>query len=498
MRSMTPEVRVGLLTIIAGFALLYLSLKTAGMTIFQRGEAMSFTIYFNSVAGIEERAKVKLSGVEIGYISGIDLADSKAKIIVSLTRPADIRTDAMATIRTAGLLGERYIEIVQGKKTSPLLKNGETLTRTEDAAEISEMMAKLSGAMDDIKAITNSIKNAVGTMEGEQSLKNILKNMDLASANIEAMLDENRTALKNTLSNFSTISNSFAKSAPALAENLDKMASGLRGIIEENRENLTTGIANIKDVSGEFGGLLKENRENLKTTMDNVARASGKIDSLISSIKNASSSIENVASKVEKGEGTVGKLMTDEAVYDNLNSTLAGAKKFLNKAEEITLLVGIRGERQTEFEQTKSHVSLKLQPREDKYYLMEVAEDMRRQDLSTTRNTINSLLFTVLMAKRFSDLTLRAGLIESSAGGGVDYHLLGDKVMASVDMFNLSGYDKTAQSSQLKAQLRWNAHKYIYVYLGGDELLNEKYRSFLFGGGIMFDENDLKLALGVL
>lgn len=498
MRSMTPEVRVGLLTIIAGLALLYLSLKTAGMTIFQRGEAMSFTIYFNSVAGIEERAKVKLSGVEIGYISGIDLADSKAMITVSLTRPADIRADATATIRTAGLLGERYIEIVQGKKTSPLLKNGETLTRSEDAAEISEMMAKLSDAMDDIKAITRSIKNAVGTMEGEQSLKNILKNIDMASANLEAMLDENRAALKTTLSNFSTISESFAKSAPALAENLDKMASGLRGIIEENRENLATGIANIKDVSSEFGGLLKENRENLKTTMDNVARASGKIDSLLASIKNASTSIENVASKVEKGEGTVGKLMTDEAVYDNLNNTLAGAKKFLNKAEEITLLVGIRGERQTEFDQTKSHVSVKLQPREDKYYLLEVSEDMRRQDLSTTRNTINSLLFTVLMAKRFSDLTLRAGLMESSAGGGLDYHLFDDRVTASLDLFNLSGYDKTAQSSQLKAQLRWNAHKYVYVYLGGDELLNEKYRSFLFGGGVMFDENDLKLALGVL
>jgi phospholipid/cholesterol/gamma-HCH transport system substrate-binding protein len=496
---MSPEVRVGLLTIFAGFALLYLSLKTAGMTIFQRGEAMSFSIYFNSVAGIEERAKVKLSGVEIGHISSIDLADnSKAKIIVSLTRPADIRTDAVATIRTAGLLGERYIELVQGKKTSPLLKNGETLARTEDAAEISEMMAKLSDAMDDVKAITKSLRNTLGSAEGEQSLKNILKNIDMASANMEAVLSENRETLKTTLANFSTISQSFAKSAPALAENLDKMASGLRGIIDDNRDNLTTGIANIRDISGEFGGMLKENRENLKTTMDNVSRASGKIDNLISSIKNASTSIENVASKVEKGEGTVGKLMTDEAVYNNLNDTLSGAKKFLNKADEITLFVGIRGERQTELGQTKSHVSIKMQPREDKYYLLEVAEDMRRQDLSTTRNTINSLLFTALMAKRFSDLTVRAGLMESSAGGGLDYHLFGDKIMASVDVFNLSGYDKNAQSSQLKAQLRWNAHKYIYLYLGGDELLNEKYRSALFGGGIMFDENDLKMAIGAL
>lgn len=496
---MSPEVRVGLLTIFAGLALMYLSLKTAGVAIFHRGEAMKFSIYFNSVAGIEERAKVKLSGVEIGYISNIDLADnSKAKITVSLTRQADIRVDAKATIRTSGLLGERYIELVQGKSSSPLLKNGETLAYSEDAAEISEMMAKLSDAMDDIKAITKSLKNTLATAEGEQSLKNILKNIDLAAANMEAILAENRVALKDTLNNFSSISKSFSKSAPALAENLDKMASGLRGIIEDNRANLTTGIANIKDISGEFGGMLKENRENLKTTMDNVARASAKMENLIVSIKNASSSIENVASKVEKGEGTVGKLMTDEAVYNNLNDTLSGAKKFLNKAEEITLHVGIRGERQTDASLTKSFVSLKMQPREDKYYLLEVAEDVRRQDLSTTRNTINSLLVTALMAKRFSDLTVRAGLIESSAGGGLDYHLFGDNFTASVDLFNLSGYDKTTKNAQLKAQLRWNAHKYVYLYAGGDELLNEKSRTALFGGGIMFDENDLKMALGAL
>lgn len=496
---MSPEVRVGLLTIFAGLALMYLSIKTAGVAIFHRGEAMKFSIYFNSVAGIEERAKVKLSGVEIGYVSGIDLADnSKARITVSLTRQADIRTDARATIRTAGLLGERYVELIQGSKTSPLLKNGETLTRAEETAEISEMMSKMSEAMDDIKAITKSLKNTLASAEGEQSLKNILKNIDLAAANMEAILADNRTALKDTLHNFSTISQSFSKSAPALAENLDRMASGLRGIIEDNRANLTTGIANIKDISGEFGGMLKENRENLKTTMDNVARASAKMDNLILSIKNASSSIESVASKVEKGEGTVGKLMTDEAVYNNLNDTLSGAKKFLNKADEITLLVGIRGERQTDADLTKSFVTLKIQPKEDKYYLLEVAEDVRRQDLSTTRNTINSLLVTALMAKRFSDLTIRAGLIESSAGGGLDYHLFGDSVMASVDLFNLSGYDRTVKSSQLKALLRWNAYKYIYVYAGGDELLNEKYRSTLFGGGIIFDENDLKLALGAL
>ncbi|MBI4667022.1 MAG: MCE family protein [Nitrospinae bacterium] len=497
MKLFTPETRVGFLTIFAGFALLYLSFKTAGVDIFSRGEYMKFNISFNSVAGLEERAKVKLSGVEIGYVEKIDLVDSKARITVSLTRDADIRADAIGTIRTSGLLGERYIEIVQGTKESPLLKTGEALTRSEDAAEISDMMAKMSSAVEDIKIITHSLRNTFGTEEGEQSLKNILHNIDSAAANMDLILAENRQALKVTMSNFSVISESFAKEAPSLAKNMEIVASGLKTLIEDNRANLTDGIANLKDVSGEFGGMLKENRENLKTTMDNLSRASAKIDSLMASVKNASSSIENVTSKIERGEGTVGKLVSDEQVYDNLNSALSGAKKLLNKADEVNLMVGIRSERQSELGQTKSHVSVKIQPREDKYYLLEATEDMRRTDISSTRNTINSLLYTLTMAKRFSDITIRAGLIESSAGAGADIHLFGDRVMASADLFNLSGYDKDAKNSQLKAQLRWNMQKYLFLYLGGDELLNEKYRSFLAGGGVMFDENDLKMALGL-
>lgn len=498
MNFLTPEMRVGLLTIFAGFALLYLSFKTAGVDIFGGGSRMTIYVHFNTVSGIEERAKVKLSGVEIGYVEKIDLEENEAKLTIKLTRQAGIRSDALATIKTAGLLGEKYIEIVQGTKESPFIKNGETLVNSEDPTEITDMMAKVGSAIEDVRDITRSLKNVFGTLEGEQALKDILNNIDMASGNLQEILAENRAALKSTMTNFDTISSSFAKSAPQLSENLAQVAEGLRELIEENKDNLSAGINNLKDVSGEFGGILKENRENLKSTMDNIAKASAKIDDLMKSVKSAGSSIEKVTSKIERGEGTVGKLVNDEAVYENLNTTLVGAKKFLNKADEVSLYVGIRGERQQDTKQTKSHVSVKVQPREDKYYLMEVSEDMRRQDLNTTRNTINSLLYSIQMAKRFSDVTIRAGLIESSAGAGVDYHLIGNKVMASVDIFNISGYDKDATSSQLKAQLRWNMHKYLYVYLGGDEMLNEKYRTFLFGGGIMFDDNDLKMALGLL
>lgn len=497
MKALTPETRVGILTILVGMALLYLSLKTAGKSMFGTAEHLTFYMNFKSVAGVEQKAKVKLSGVEIGYIDDITLEDSHAKVTAKLTRQADIRVDSLATIKTSGLLGEKYIEIIQGVPGTPLLKTGETLEKTEEPVEITDMMAKLGGALDDVREVTRSLKNTFGTQAGEDALKNILHNVDDATSNLKLILEENRKALKGTLANFEEISGKFAKNAPTMASNLEAVSKGLKEIVEKNKDNLTEGITNVKDLTGEFKGILKENRKNLKTTLDNVAVASGKVDDVMKSVKNVSKSIENITGKVERGEGTVGKLVTEEEVYNNLNKTLVGAKKFLSKTEELNLAVGFRIERQFEQKENKAFATVKIQPREDKYYLIEVAEDVRRKDLSTTRNTLNSLLYTIMLAKRYSDITFRGGIMESSAGIGGDYHLHGNGITVSADIFNFSGYDKSAASPQFKTQVRWNFQKYLFLYAGGDELLNSGYRSFMMGGGILFDENDLKMALGM-
>jgi len=498
MKSLTPETRVGLLTLATAAALIYLSVKTAGISFFGGPGEFSFNINFRSVSGVELRSKVKLSGVEIGYIEDIVLNEDHASIKARLTRKAGIRKNALATIRTSGLLGEKYIEIVQGTKDQPFIKQGETLRRVQEPTDVSDIVNKVGEAIEDVRSVTSSLKNVFGTLEGEKSLKNILKNIDEASANMKAILAENRKSLKITLDNFSVISEAFSKNAPTMAANLEKISSGLREIIERNKDNLTDGIANIKELTTNFNDMLKENRKNLKITFDNMATASAKIDDVMVSIKKVSGSVEKVTSKIERGEGTIGKLVNDEEVYDNLNKTLSGAGKFIGKAEELRISLGLRGEWQSQMDEGKSFFSLKIEPREDRYYLLELSEDIRRDDdPAITRNTLNSLLYTITMAKRISDITLRAGLIESSAGAGVDLYMFGDKLMASVEAFNLTGYDNNTDNAQIKAQLRWNAQKYVYFYLGGDELLNEYYRTFLFGGGIMFDENVLKMAAGM-
>jgi len=429
MKVMTAETKVGFLTIVAGIFLLYLSLKTAGVSIWGEKDVRTLFMSFNTVAGVELRSKVKLSGVEIGYVDSIVLEDSHAKVIAKiLRRDAVIRKNAIATIRTEGLLGEKYIEIVQGTPDAPALGNKDTIERTEEPADISDMANKMSLALDDVKAITSSLKNVFGTELGQKELKNILNNIDVSSERLKTLLVENNDALKTTINNFASISSDFAKTTPELMKNLDRVAVSLRNLIEENSQNISSGISNLNAFAGEFDAILKENRQNLKKTIDNITVASAKIEDAMESFKNMSGSIEKVSKKIENGEGTMGKLVTDAEVYDSLNDTLKGANKLLTKTEDIRLLLGLRGERQDALDKSKAFVSVKIQPREDKQYILEVAEDIRRKDLSSTRNTLNSLLYTILVAKRYSDLTIRGGLIESSAGMGLDYHLFGDRV----------------------------------------------------------------------
>lgn len=523
MRIMTPETKVGLFTILAGIALLYLSIKTTGGTFWERGKQKTVYANFSSVAGVELQSKVRLSGVEIGYVDAIALEDSHARVTIKLVRPdAVIREDSMATIRTEGLLGEKYIEIVQGTPDAPQLQAGATIKRVQEPADISDMTNKIALALDDVKEITNSLKNVFGTEQGQLALKNILNNIDTSSEHLKRLLEENNKAIRQTIQNFAKISDEFAKTTPSLMENLDEVAvslkevirenrkdlnegiSNLNAMLKENRKNIAQGVTNLRDVSSEFNEILRENRENLKRLIDNLASASDKIDDAMASVKGTSDSFrsmsdsfERVASKIERGEGTVGKLISDEEVYDNLNETLLGANKLVNKAEDIKLYLGFRGEKWTDQDESKAFVSLKIQPRADKQYIVEVSEDIRRTDIDA-RNTLNSLLYTILVAKRYSDLNLRGGLIESSAGLGLDYYLFGDRIILSAETFNFSGYNDLAPNPQVRAVATWRFQKYLFVYLGGDELANEEYRTFLLGGGILFDDDDLKLALGLL
>ncbi len=392
MKVVTPETKVGLLTIVAIALLLLFSMKVGGLSLFGDSKSRYIIMHFSSVAGLEVKSKVKLSGVEIGYVDELTLEEGYASVKAVLTHKALIRKGSIATISSAGLLGESYIEIIQGSQDQAPLGNGEILNDTRSAVDVSAMVRKLSTALDDVNAMTSSLRQLFDSMEKWPSISGIIGNIEKATAN-------------------------------------------------------------LKSITG----------------------------------------------KIKRGEGTVGKLVTDEEVYENLNKTLAGAGKILDKTDDLGLDLGFRAEWQAYSSSSKGVFTLRLRPRENKYYLLEVTEDIRKEWKDGERhNTLESLLYTAQIARRFSDFVVRGGLTESSVGVGLEYYMLNDSLIAVTDVYNMKGYDNNAENPQLKVSLKWTSHNYLFAYFGGDELLNEYYRTFFLGGGILFDEDDLKMVIGLL
>jgi len=455
-------------------ALLFMTFKIGGgLPFFGEDGETQLIVVFNRVSGVSEKSYVKMAGVNIGKVRSIRLEGRKAKVIIDLDKGVRIPADSIASIRSSGLLGEKFIDINPGKSAA-FVKNGETLPKSIDPTDIDEMMTKLSAALEDVQLFTRTLRESFAAGDdGKGGLKSIVDNLIEMTTKVNKIVSNNEDSFNSIIDN--------AREATRL----------LKETLAENRANLKEGIANFKNVTGNIDEVVKENRENFRVSMANLRKSSEKLDVIMASIK-------QISGKMEKGEGTLGKLIQEEDVYNNINSTLGGAQGFIGKVNALEIALGLRSERYIEYNQTKSYFSMRIKPREDKYYLLEITEDVRRRDLTTTRNTLNSLLYTFIIAKRYGDLTLKGGLMESSGGIGFDFHAWRDSIMLSAAMFNLGGYDLDAKNPQLKLTGQIFLQKYLYFYIGGDEMLNEYYRTFFAGIGIMANEDDFKFLLSLI
>ncbi len=142
MKKYSLETLVGVFVFIGLVCVAYLTIKLGKMELF--GDNY-YTIYarFQSVAGLKKDSSVEMAGVEIGRIASITL-DVKQKVAVvamKIKKEVPICDDAIASVKTSGLIGDKYISITPGGSDT-LLKEGDFLTETESALDLESLISK--------------------------------------------------------------------------------------------------------------------------------------------------------------------------------------------------------------------------------------------------------------------------------------------------------------------------------------------------------------------
>jgi phospholipid/cholesterol/gamma-HCH transport system substrate-binding protein len=138
MKRFNLEVTVGLFVVLGLCALAYLSIRLGQLQV-GRGNTYDLTAVFPTVAGLREGATVEIAGVQVGRVQDISLADYAAVVTLRLDKQVQLQDDAIASIRTRGLIGEKYVRITPGG-SERLLAAGGRIREVEPPIDIETLI----------------------------------------------------------------------------------------------------------------------------------------------------------------------------------------------------------------------------------------------------------------------------------------------------------------------------------------------------------------------
>lgn len=464
MSKLTVEAKVGVFVVIGILMLTYMSMRVGGLS-FKRVKGYDVNVYFDSATGLAEDVQVEIAGVEVGRVRKISLENGKALVVLRLNSDVRLTKDAKAVIRTKGILGDKYVELVQGSPSAPPLKEGDRIVRTVPTADMDTLMLTLQEVAENINKLTNSLANVVAGEKGEASLNSII-------------------------------------------ENIKEMVATLNKSVQENNDDIRSIISNVRKASEKMGALIA----GMNDITSKINRGKGTIGKLVNeeetvnNLNSALASLKMITDKINRGEGSIGKLINEDETVENINTSLVSINDYLQKQDQYKTYLDYRGEYLFDSNEVKSYLSLRIQPREDKYYLLQIVDDPSGKekvtDTTTTGTTTSSthtvetdkdaLKFSAQIAKRYYDIGLRGGLFESTGGVGLDYYLFNDSLTLSLEAFDFD----PDRNAHLKFKADYRPFKHIYITSGFDDFISDEGKeSFFIGAGISFADEDIKSIL---
>lgn len=140
MRRSALDVAVGVFVVIGILALGWLSVRLGRVELLS---SPGYTVVadFPSVGGLKTGSSIEIAGVEIGRVDGITLSDYQARVTMTIKRDIKLQEDAIASIKTRGLIGEKYIKINPGGSEKLIKPNGK-ITEVEPPVDIEELISK--------------------------------------------------------------------------------------------------------------------------------------------------------------------------------------------------------------------------------------------------------------------------------------------------------------------------------------------------------------------
>lgn len=445
----------------------------------------------NDGSGLKEKAKVKLKGVDIGYVEEVGLYNNEVQTKLMIDEGVQIPDDSIIIISQDSLLGGKFLDIKPGTSShnlqvNQLLSKEEKVSSIADASTAAdEAFQQISLLVKDIRSIFNSggkddIQETLSNLrefssllasistEDNQTIHEIINNANLSLQNANRTIEKfalMSDEITKTSQEFQNVGKGINKDLPQIMARIDSITKYLNSVSSTLDNKLPTALDKFVKLEDNLNGVVKDNKKSLSSALTSV-------DSFFS-------------------EGT----QTIKKVDKYLDSMIKSELHVEMRADEVYDDGGY----------SKTHLNLALKPDPSRYYMIGLTSGPNfEEDPTAPRGYIgNSMhksgdfLLSAQYGKRFDDLLFRVGIIESQGGFGIDYFALNDTLKFSTEVNDFNAVnDIRGTNPNLSSTIRYQFFKHINAYISGNNLLNSRANSVSVGLGVSFVDNDLKNLLG--
>ncbi len=501
---MKTQLKVGLFTFLG-------LLLIGGVTIFVNDRPFWWRkcqpIYVNvdDATGLKNKSPVRSLGLEIGYLRSVELSETYVRLGVCITAPIQVLPSTRAYIRSEGFLGDKFLELKPVRYTgvsSEVKSPRKVLPVVVPAPATPASPAPAAPARSHPSKKTSGLQRFLREISGmavAYAADPVIQDSPHESAQISAQGSE-------------------SKDIPvgSKGEDVQAVVDRVNGLVKE----MTSLTTNLKDAINPDE--LRQTMRQLNKTLENASKTLSPEGGLnttaqrtLSKLEDAIEQLRDIIARINRGEGSVGKVVNDPVYADEFRKAIENVNRLLNRVSQIRLQVDVAALYIPAFDGTRANANLKIWPAKDRYYLIGVSVDPRGRRIKTmTETTVTAGGVTtktysesivldptayvpnVMLGKVF------LGRIEVAAGA-----LYGDGAASVVgwlgpseneEMFKLrtdmyfrgqgAGFNLriTGQAHPLYAVKGFSS---LYLSAGMESVIRP---TVLFGTGVSFDDEDIR------
>lgn len=321
------EVATGIFVLAVLAVLVYFTVVISGVDLVFGRERRRVDIAFDQVGGLKEHDNVMYRGTKVGTVERITLSPTNLTVTVEIDKSVALREGYSVNVRSLSLLGGNYLELEEGEGKpldlgATLLKGDPPVDWMRDVSQVAQNLHRLTGQAE----ISEIVSNLLATTEKARALAERLERGEGLLGKLMSSDDTLYGNLKKTLANASEMSDDLKKTAANAALLSERLKNGegtlgkLMNPDDALHEDLQKAVATFRTACESF----------------DMGDAKADVKEVLASAKTLVANLSSVAERLKDGKGTLGKLATDEGMYNEVNGLIRDVRQVIDNYRDTT------------------------------------------------------------------------------------------------------------------------------------------------------------------